>query len=105
VNHYLSELSRVLAPGGKCLATFFLMNEEARQLIASRRSSLDLSHTLSGCWTANPRVPETAIGCEESEVVRLLGDNGFTVYAPSYGKWCGREEYQSYQDILVFRKV
>jgi len=105
VSRYLSELSRVLAPGGKCLTTFFLLNEQAHGLIDSGHSSLDLSHSLPGCWTTNPQVPETAIGYEEKEVERLTCENGFALQSLNYGNWCGRTEYMSYQDVAVFAKT
>lgn len=105
VSHYLSELSRVLAPGGKCLATFFILNQQSRHLMEAGSSSLDLSHALAGCWTANPRVPETAIGYEERELERLAGENNFKLQSVRYGRWCGRTEYLSYQDVVVFAKA
>jgi SAM-dependent methyltransferase len=105
VSHYLAELSRVLAPGGKCLATFFILNEPARRLIESGRSSLDLSYSLPGCWTTNPQIPETAIGYEEQEVVRLARERSLTLQCLGYGKWCGRTEYLSYQDVAIFAKT
>ena len=37
VTQYLSELSRVLVRGGKCLATFFLLNGESQELVARRK--------------------------------------------------------------------
>jgi SAM-dependent methyltransferase len=105
VSHYLSELSRVLAPGGKCLATFFILNDESRQLINAGQSSLNLSCALSGCWTTNPRVPETAIGYDEKEAVRLIAEPGFALPSFRYGNWCGRREHMSYQDVAVFAKT
>jgi SAM-dependent methyltransferase len=105
VSHYLAELARVLRHGGKCLATFFIVNRESSELIDARRSSLDLSHALPGCWTINPQIPETAVGYEEQEVARLATENGLALESLTYGKWCGRTEYLSYQDVAVFAKT
>lgn len=105
VGHYLDELARVLASNGRCLATFFLLNDEARRQIAIGKSSLELRHAISGCWTTNLRVPETAVGYDEQDVLRLLHSSGFILEATAYGKWCGRELYHSYQDILIFRRA
>jgi SAM-dependent methyltransferase len=105
VAQYLSELSRVLVRGGKCLATFFLLNGESHELIGAGRSSLNFAHALSGCWTTDPQFPETAIGYRESDIMRIIGEKGFAIQSLSYGRWCGRAEYRSYQDIVVFTKV
>lgn len=104
VSRYLAELSRVVVPGGRCLATFFIVNPQSRELMKAGRSSLDLSHALPSCWTTNPQVPETAIGYDEHEVARLISENSFALQSLSYGKWCGGAEYLSYQDVAVFAK-
>ncbi|MGA6982657.1 MAG: class I SAM-dependent methyltransferase [Candidatus Sulfotelmatobacter sp.] len=104
VSHYLAELRRVLASGGKCLATFFLINEESRSLIESGQSSLDLSHAIPGCWTTNLRIPETAIGYEETCLMQMIRQQGFTLDSLHFGNWCGRAEYLSYQDVVVLAK-
>lgn len=105
MSHYLSELGRVLAPGGTCLATFLVVNEESRRLIDSGRSSLDLSCALPGCWTTNPQIPESAIGYEEQALLGFARGNGFALRSLSYGNWCGRADYLSYQDIAVFQET
>ena len=46
VEHYLSEIARVLKPGGRCLISFFLLNEESLGLIARGKSTIDLRHEL-----------------------------------------------------------
>ncbi len=35
VEHYLGEIARVLAPGGRCLATYFLLNRESLAMMQS----------------------------------------------------------------------
>ena len=105
VSHYLSELHRVLLPDGKCLATFFILNEESRRLITAGSSSLDFVHPLAGYWTTNPAIPETAIAYEEQGLVELLASNGFKLDSIQAGRWCGRSEYVSYQDIVVLKKL
>jgi ubiquinone/menaquinone biosynthesis C-methylase UbiE len=105
VSNYLHELARVLVPGGNCLATFFFMNDEARCHIAAGKSSLNLDYSISGCWTTDLRIPETAIGYDEGRILQLLENSGFILLKRVYGKWCGREQYQSYQDILIFQKA
>lgn len=105
MTHYLSELSRVLTCGGRCLTTLFLLNDESRRLIRLGKSSLPIVHELSGCWTTDQKVPETAVGYDEQFIKRLLADQHFVLESFHYGKWCGRVEYESYQDIAIFRKA
>lgn len=51
LENYLSEISRVLKTGGKCLITFFILNEESESLVRSGRSTLDFRYKIEGCLT------------------------------------------------------
>jgi SAM-dependent methyltransferase len=58
VENYLSEIERVLAPGGRCFASFFLLNEESLELLHSGRSTID-------------RLPETPPGSQPQILVDI----------------------------------
>jgi SAM-dependent methyltransferase len=103
--HYVAEIGRVLSPGGRCFATFFLLNEDSLRLIGEGKSGQPMTHPLPGCRVDNLETPEDAVGYPQEDVIRLLAKHGLGVDAPvRYGKWCGRGEWTSYQDILVARK-
>jgi ubiquinone/menaquinone biosynthesis C-methylase UbiE len=104
MEHYLLEITRTLRPNGRCLVTYFLLNEESRALIEAGRSSLDFKSPLEGCWTNDEDVPETAIAFDEEYIRKLYVDWGFTLETVRYGSWCGRQEHLSYQDIMIVRK-
>jgi SAM-dependent methyltransferase len=101
MEHYLLEITRTLRPNGRCLVTYFLLNDESRALIEADRSSLDFKYPLDGCWTKDEDVPETAVAFDEEYIRKLYHDLGFTVETVRHGSWCGRQEYLSYQDIIV----
>lgn len=103
-DHYLRELARVLTPGGRCLATFFLINDKSRALLSRGASSIDFRYRLDRAWTSNPRVPETAIAYEEAVLRQSAEARGFELRSTHYGSWCGREPYLSYQDVVVLEK-
>ena len=104
VKQSLSEIFRTMRPGGKCLVTFFLLNDEAKELINNGLSSRDFSFALDDCRVQNPRVPEDAVAYEEKYVRTLLAETGFGVENVQYGSWCGRTRHLSYQDIVIIRK-
>jgi ubiquinone/menaquinone biosynthesis C-methylase UbiE len=105
LEHYLSEVARVTKKGGRCLITFFLLNEESLRLVAEQQSSQDFRHVLDGCRTTDPRLPETAIGYPETRVRDLFRRYSFGIEEPiHHGSWCGRKSYLSYQDIVVASK-
>jgi SAM-dependent methyltransferase len=104
VEHYLSEIFRVLAPG-RCLISYFLLNEESRQLIARGHSSLAFGGVRDGYATVSSSIPETAIAFEESFVTSLYAQFGFNIDSLYYGSWCGRDESLTYQDLIVATKA
>jgi hypothetical protein len=102
VAHYLSEMSRVLKPGGCCLTTWFLLNETSEAMIGLGRSAMEFPYALEGCRTSNPDVPEWAVAFDENRVSALFAGAGLVLEHPvRYGGWCGRTEYLSYQDICI----
>jgi SAM-dependent methyltransferase len=104
VRHYLDEIERVLRPGGRCLATCFLMNEESRALIDEGRSSQPLIHPANECFVSNPEIPEWVVGYDESVLLGWIAERGFTLGGKYYGFWCGRGKFRTYQDIMVYQK-
>lgn len=102
VENYLSEVSRVLRVGGKCLITFFLLNGESRELIRAGRSALKFRHEFKGCLVAEPDNPESVISYDEEFVRKMFSTNGLEIIDPiHYGSWCRRPTFLSFQDILI----
>ncbi len=105
LENYLGEISRVLKVGGKCLITFFLLNEESKNLLTAGQSTLDFRYKIDGCLTVSEEDPEGAIAYEEEFVTRLYDKYNLTIVSPiAYGSWCGRVKYLTYQDIIVATK-
>src|ERR1700685_440194 len=106
IQHYLSEIRRVLKPTGRCLLTIFLLNSESLDLIHCGQSSLPLIHELQGCRVLDPLFPETAVGIPELDFMTYCNQAGWELLPPiHYGSWCGRKSYLSYQDILVLTRT
>lgn len=105
MDNYTREISRVLKPGGTCLVTMFLLNEESKSLIEKASSTQNFVYQLAGCVTTDPTNPEGSLAFEETEVRSLLGRCGLSIREPvHYGSWCGRKEFLSYQDVVIATK-
>lgn len=102
VENYLSEIRRVLAPGGRCFASFFLLNEDSLHSIRSGTSTIDFRHDFGGYRTKDRETPEAAIAYPENYVRSLYAERGLGIVEPiRYGAWPGRREFLSYQDVVV----
>jgi len=102
VRQYLSEIARVLKPGGRCLITYFIWNDEAADLCRARKSRFDFHCDQGAYRTEHPDVPETAICYPERWIMDLYAQTGLTSkHPPWYGTWCGRSQGLSGQDVIV----
>lgn len=101
VRHYIGEIQRVLAPGGRCLASAFLLDGEALAHIANGDALLPLRRTEPDFFAFDASNPETAIGFEEQEFLGWWRPHGFTVDTMLRGSWCGRSRFSGYQDVVI----
>jgi ubiquinone/menaquinone biosynthesis C-methylase UbiE len=99
--NYLSEVCRVLTKGGRCLISYFLLNEESLRLIESAESTLDLKYVFDDYRTISREVPEEAIALAESLIRGMYSKLGLKIMRLDYGSWCGRANYLSYQDLIL----
>ena len=105
VENYMKEISRVLRHKGNCLITFFIINNESKRLMRDPGSILNFKFRGDGYFCTKEVDPEAAIAFEEEYVVRLFRSNGMTIdNSIHYGSWCGRDNYLSFQDIVVARR-
>ena len=106
VANYLGEIARVLRTGGRCLISFFVLNDESLRLIEERKSTIDLRYEFGPARAVSQESPEKAIGYDENYLVALYEKCGLEIRQPiAYGSWCGRENYYSYQDQIVAFKT
>jgi ubiquinone/menaquinone biosynthesis C-methylase UbiE len=104
--HYISEVSRLLKPGGGGLVTFFLLNPESESLIAAGKSRPSLVYEAEhGSKAEKPDLLEFAIGHQEEFVVQAFRRYGMRMQVMEYGAWCGRINGRYYQDFVQIKRV
>jgi ubiquinone/menaquinone biosynthesis C-methylase UbiE len=102
LENYLSEITRVLKPGGNCFITYFLLNKESMNLIKQGATSQDFKYLVEGCLTVDKASPEMSIAYTEGTIKNLYKQYGLEILTPiQYGNWCNREKSLSYQDIII----
>lgn len=105
VNNYLAQIERVLTPGGKCVATFFLINEAIGQQMKSGKSYFNFSHQHEGYALLDEKVREANIAFDETYLKQMITDNRLHLNGIYYGSWSGTVETSpDFQDLLVLEK-
>ena len=99
--HYLSEISRILAPGGRVLATFYLLNDESLQLLDAGRCIIPFPYQADGARIMDADAPENAVAMPEAQIRDLMDGVGLAICTVHYGSWCAREEPLSHQDVVI----
>lgn len=105
LGNYLSEISRVLKPGGRCMISYHLTNKDVLRLVDAGQTSLDFRHVIEGYRTVSERVPETAVAYDDQLIRGLYQKVGLAIVEPiHYGSWCCAKDSLGYQDIVVASK-
>jgi SAM-dependent methyltransferase len=89
VEHYMGEISRVLRPGGICIASYFLLNDDSGPAVDAGRSfmSFRVKEPSGLCRLHDPTNPEAAVALDESFVRRLYDDAGLRIQDVRRGRW------------------
>jgi len=106
VENYLKETARLLAPRGRALATFFLLNERQESLGREGLNRIEFKYG-EGIWRhAYRESPESAVAYREEFVRGLLERHGLALRRPPiYGGWSGFREGLSFQDMLLLERA
>lgn len=101
VEQYLREISRLLAPGGVCVASYFLLNDETRSGIEAGHSfmTFDVEHASGVCCLHDAAMPESAVTLEETFVRRAHDEAGLRIQDVRRGRWWSGVAHD--QDVLV----
>ena len=105
---YMLETARVLKRGGRFMATFFLIDDEARRHMEAGHGNIAFLHPHgTGCWLGVPDKPEAVLSYSEAFVRDLYLRAGFRILEPiGWGNWSGRPvKGTGYQDQIVAVKA
>jgi SAM-dependent methyltransferase len=100
--HYLREIARLLAPGGRVFATAFLLDDRSRSAIGAGRADFRFGNEREACYVERTDIPEAAVAYDRGTLAGMIEAAGLAVVRSEPGSWCGSDG-ASYQDILVLR--
>lgn len=105
LDNYLAEAARVLVPDGRLLATFYLVDERARERMRAGTTVVAFDHRRDGALVTDPSLPELVVAYEEEAVRSLYARHGLEIVEPiRHGSWAGVGDRQGRQDLVVARR-
>ena len=106
MENYLAESARVMKRGGRCMHTFFLINDDALCLMAQGAAIFNFIYKREGYLTVSKIEPEKAVAYDEPCIRALYKKYQLKIIEPiHYGNWCGKKEGLSGQDIVAAEKA
>jgi len=105
IEHHLSEVARVVRPGGRALLTCYRLSDLDEDVpIKGFGPFVPVD---DGAWSAAPDLPERAIGYPHADFVEAIDRAGLLVVSDVEGRWHGRDPVSGgpglYQDFFVVR--
>ena len=111
VEHYFSEISRVLKPNGRCIISFFLLNFQSRLLLDLKKCQIPFIDSKKNYYFGDEKIHEAVVAYEEDFILRLYSNYCLSVRDPIfYGTWSGREihnneKWSGFQDLIIATKM
>lgn len=108
VENYCREMARVLKPGGRCMTTAFLLNEESRATM--QRDDLPVAYRFNhGSGTArylNADNVAQAVAHDEAWMRRTFLASDMRISELTFGTWAGQPDLLgALQDLIVAIRV
>ena len=108
VEHYLSEIARVMKNGGKCFITYHILNVETYGMMENKRSYFNFAYMVEeNCFTTDVCL-EPQVAYDETYLRKVYREYGLKITEPIiYGGWRrGKDATQlDFQDIVVAAKI
>ena len=101
---YLFESARTLVPGGRLLATFFLLNESSVAQLPML-PSFNFPVLMGSMRLADPDNPGVGVAVEEPLILELIHNTEMTIERIEYGIWSGQQNGMTFQDVVVCRRA
>lgn len=104
IQHYFSEIQKVLKPDGLALSTFFTYDNASESEISNNRA-FNFSYKKDGYRLMSDKIKSGNIAIHKDKLKTMLEANNLTLVKIIDGFWKGEKKQKiEYQDIVIFKK-
>ena len=107
VERYLSEIQRIMKKGGTCVATFFILNTQTRDILKSK-TDFHFPHDYGHYALMDDKVKAANVAFDTAFLEKTIAQSRLTISKKIDGFWClGKREkdVQDFQDVLILKKI
>ena len=104
MSQYLTEIGRVMKPGGTCLIMMFIVNCESENLMITKPTPLNFPFN-KGLYRLQSKEAHCQVAYDEEWLLEKVENADLKMEAIKYGSWCGRRHYLETEDMLICSKV
>lgn len=104
VKHYLKQINNVLHPNGKCMATFFILNEEIKVKMNENKTEFNFKYPYEGYYLMDSKVKEANVAYEEALLYAMIDECGLKINSLHRGRWTGHKNSLDFQDVVIIEK-
>lgn len=101
--NYLREIARVLEPGGRLFASFFVLDSESREALATGPTAPSFTAPFEHGMLSDPENPDFAIAFDAEWLHPVFLEAGYEITAYAQGTW-RRAQGPTHQDVVVARR-
>ncbi|RRD75030.1 class I SAM-dependent methyltransferase [Tannerella forsythia] len=107
INNYLSEIYRVLKKGGYCVATFFILDEEAKRNIeAGRTGEFSFKYRHDGYAYLDEKVKEANVAYDPECLSSMITNSKLQMVCMEPGRWSDpHRKTDQFQDLIILQKM
>lgn len=105
IDSYLSEIDRVVKPNAKIFITYYLIDDFTTYRINEKKANLLFQHKFDNYYSTSKDNPEETIAYDIDYIKKLYLKYNFNIEEPiHYGSWSGRDQFLTYQDVIIASK-
>lgn len=104
VQNYLKEIKRVLKPGGHCLSTFFILEENTPEILKRNPHLMQFRFEYDTYYLHDNKVKDANIAFKSFAVKNMAEKAALMIKLLNHGWWKGSDKARSlnYQDLVIF---
>ena len=107
VERYLSEIQRIMKKGGTCVATFFILNTQTRDILKSK-TDFHFPHDYGHYALMDDKVKAANVAFDTAFLEKTIAQSRLTISKKIDGFWrleTRENDVQDFQDVLILKKI